>query len=37
MSLPMQDTDAMVAFYRALGFDVDESKHRRVASTPATR
>jgi len=24
MSLPMRDTDAMVRFYRGLGFDVDE-------------
>jgi catechol 2,3-dioxygenase-like lactoylglutathione lyase family enzyme len=24
VSLPMQDTDAMIAFYRALGFDVEE-------------
>ena len=27
VSLPMQDTDAMVAFYRALGFDVAEHRH----------
>jgi catechol 2,3-dioxygenase-like lactoylglutathione lyase family enzyme len=27
VSFPMQDTDAMVAFYRALGFDVAESPH----------
>ena len=27
VSLPMQDTDAMVAFYRALGFDVAEHPH----------
>ena len=27
VSLPMQDTDAMVAFYRALGFDVAEYPH----------
>ena len=27
VSLPMQDTDAMVAFYRALGFDVAEQPH----------
>jgi catechol 2,3-dioxygenase-like lactoylglutathione lyase family enzyme len=26
VSLPMGDADAMVAFYRALGFDVDEQK-----------
>lgn len=26
VSLPMRDTDAMVAFYRALGFDVEEQK-----------
>jgi catechol 2,3-dioxygenase-like lactoylglutathione lyase family enzyme len=26
VSLPMQHTDAMVAFYRALGFDVDERR-----------
>ena len=26
VSLPMQDTDAMVAFYRSLGFDVTEHK-----------
>ena len=26
VSLPMQDADAMVAFYRALGFDVEERK-----------
>src|SRR5262249_32658716 len=26
VSLPMQDVDAMVAFYRALGFDVAEQK-----------
>jgi catechol 2,3-dioxygenase-like lactoylglutathione lyase family enzyme len=26
VSLPMQDEDAMVAFYRALGFDVEERK-----------
>jgi catechol 2,3-dioxygenase-like lactoylglutathione lyase family enzyme len=26
VSLPLQDTDAMVAFYRALGFDVAEQK-----------
>jgi catechol 2,3-dioxygenase-like lactoylglutathione lyase family enzyme len=26
VSLPMQHTEAMVAFYRALGFDVDEQK-----------
>jgi catechol 2,3-dioxygenase-like lactoylglutathione lyase family enzyme len=25
-SLPMQDVDAMVGFYRALGFDVEEDK-----------
>ncbi len=36
VSLPMQDTDAMVAFYRALGFDVAE--HRTSCpSTSATR
>jgi catechol 2,3-dioxygenase-like lactoylglutathione lyase family enzyme len=27
VSLPMQHTDAMVAFYRALGFDVAEHPH----------
>jgi catechol 2,3-dioxygenase-like lactoylglutathione lyase family enzyme len=27
VSLPMRDTDAMVAFYRALGLDVAESAH----------
>lgn len=27
VSLPMQDTDGMVAFYRALGFDVAEHPH----------
>jgi catechol 2,3-dioxygenase-like lactoylglutathione lyase family enzyme len=27
VSLPMQQTDAMVAFYRALGFDVAELPH----------
>jgi catechol 2,3-dioxygenase-like lactoylglutathione lyase family enzyme len=27
VSLPMQNTDAMVAFYRALGFDVAENPH----------
>lgn len=26
VSLPMRDTDAMVAFYRALGCDVDEQR-----------
>ncbi len=26
VSLPMQDIDAMIAFYRALGFDVEEEK-----------
>jgi catechol 2,3-dioxygenase-like lactoylglutathione lyase family enzyme len=26
VSLPMEHTDAMVRFYRALGFDVDEQK-----------
>ena len=26
VSLPMRETDAMIAFYRALGFDVDEQK-----------
>ena len=26
VSLPMQDTDAMIAFYRALGFDIEEQK-----------
>ena len=26
VSLPMRETDAMVAFYRALGFDVEEQK-----------
>jgi catechol 2,3-dioxygenase-like lactoylglutathione lyase family enzyme len=26
-SLPMQDTEAMVAFYRALGFEVAEQPH----------
>jgi len=30
VSLPMRDSDAMVAFYRALGFDVVE--HRPVVS-----
>ena len=30
VSFPMQDTDAMVAFYRALGFDVSE--HPAVVS-----
>src|SRR6476646_3791915 len=27
VSLPMQDTDAMVAFYRALGFEIAEHPH----------
>jgi catechol 2,3-dioxygenase-like lactoylglutathione lyase family enzyme len=27
VSLPMRDTEAMVAFYRALGFDVAEHPH----------
>lgn len=27
VSLPMQDTDAMVAFYRSLGFEVAEHPH----------
>lgn len=27
VSLPMQDSDAMVAFYRALGFDMAEHTH----------
>ena len=27
VSLPMQDADAMVAFYRALGWEVDETSH----------
>jgi len=27
VSLPMQDTDAMVAFYGALGFDINEQPH----------
>jgi catechol 2,3-dioxygenase-like lactoylglutathione lyase family enzyme len=27
VSLPMRDTDAMVAFYRSLGFDVSEQPH----------
>jgi catechol 2,3-dioxygenase-like lactoylglutathione lyase family enzyme len=27
VSLPMQDTDAMIAFYRALGFDIAEQPH----------
>jgi catechol 2,3-dioxygenase-like lactoylglutathione lyase family enzyme len=27
VSLPMQDTDAMVAFYRVLGFDIVEQPH----------
>jgi catechol 2,3-dioxygenase-like lactoylglutathione lyase family enzyme len=27
VSLPMQNTDAMVAFYRALGLDVAENRH----------
>ncbi|HEV2310882.1 MAG TPA: VOC family protein [Acidimicrobiia bacterium] len=27
VSLPMRNTDAMVAFYRALGFDVAENRH----------
>jgi len=26
VSLPMQDTDAMVSFYRSIGFDVQEQK-----------
>ncbi|MFN8037149.1 MAG: VOC family virulence protein [Acidimicrobiia bacterium] len=26
VSLPMRDTDAMVSFYRALGFEVDEQE-----------
>lgn len=26
VSLPMEHTDAMIGFYRALGFDVDEQK-----------
>ncbi len=30
VSLPMQHTDAMLAFYRALGFDVAE--HKAVVS-----
>ena len=33
VSLPMQDTDAMVTFYRALGFDVAE--HKAVVSVYA--
>jgi catechol 2,3-dioxygenase-like lactoylglutathione lyase family enzyme len=33
VSLPMQDTEAMVAFYRALGFDVAE--HKAVVSVYA--
>ena len=27
VSLPMRETDAMVAFYRSLGFDVAENRH----------
>jgi catechol 2,3-dioxygenase-like lactoylglutathione lyase family enzyme len=27
VSLPMQDTDAMIAFYRALEFDINEQPH----------
>jgi catechol 2,3-dioxygenase-like lactoylglutathione lyase family enzyme len=27
VSLPLHDADAMVAFYRAVGFDVDELEH----------
>jgi catechol 2,3-dioxygenase-like lactoylglutathione lyase family enzyme len=27
VSLPLQDSDAMVAFYRALGFDIAEHPH----------
>lgn len=27
VSLPMRDTDAMIAFYRGLGLDVAETKH----------
>ena len=27
VSLPLQDEDAMAAFYRSLGFDVDEAPH----------
>jgi catechol 2,3-dioxygenase-like lactoylglutathione lyase family enzyme len=26
VSLPMQNTDAMIAFYRSLGFDIEEQK-----------
>jgi catechol 2,3-dioxygenase-like lactoylglutathione lyase family enzyme len=33
VSLPMQHTDAMIAFYRALGFDVAE--HKAVVSVHA--
>jgi catechol 2,3-dioxygenase-like lactoylglutathione lyase family enzyme len=33
VSLPMQDTDAMVAFYRALGLDVAE--HKAIVSVYA--
>ena len=33
VSLPMQDAEAMVAFYRALGFDVAE--HKPVVSVYA--
>jgi catechol 2,3-dioxygenase-like lactoylglutathione lyase family enzyme len=35
VSLPMQDADAMVAFYKSLGFDVAE--HRAVISVYAGR
>jgi catechol 2,3-dioxygenase-like lactoylglutathione lyase family enzyme len=33
VSLPMQDTDATIAFYRALGFDVAE--HKAIVSVYA--
>ena len=30
VSLPLQDEDAMVAFYRSLGFEVVETPHLAV-------
>ena len=33
VSLPMRDTSAMIAFYRALGFDIEE--HRAVVAVRA--
>ena len=37
VSLPMQDTDAMIAFYRALGFDDRRATRTWSRSTSATR